>query len=74
MFEKSSFATLSDGTRIPNPEFFREEEKAKALEQRRLSKCLKGIQESAQRMKRAFTKESAPLRGDWLLFNQSHVT
>jgi putative transposase len=41
----SKFLTLSDDTRIPNPDFFRKEEKALAKAQRRLSKCEKGTPE-----------------------------
>ncbi|WP_319507207.1 transposase [uncultured Methanolobus sp.] len=38
----SNFATLSDGTAIPNPRFFRLEEKELAKAQRKLSKAVKG--------------------------------
>nr|WP_321498578.1 transposase [uncultured Methanolobus sp.] len=41
----SSFATLSDGTAIPNPRFFRLEEKELAKAQRKLSKVAKGSPE-----------------------------
>lgn len=41
----SSFATLSDGTAIPNPRFFRLEEKELAKAQRKLSKAAKGSPE-----------------------------
>ena len=37
-----SFATLSDGTKVPNPRFFRQDERALARAQRRLSKADKG--------------------------------
>jgi len=37
-----SFATLSTGEKIPNPHFFREEEKALAKAQRKLSKIAEG--------------------------------
>ena len=37
------FATLSTGEHIPNPRFFRQDEKALAKTQRRLSKCAKGM-------------------------------
>ncbi len=40
----SSFATLSDGTSIPNPRFFRMEEKELAKASRKLSKAAKGSQ------------------------------
>jgi len=40
-----AFATLSDGTRVPNPKFFQEEERALAKAQRKLSKCEKGTPE-----------------------------
>lgn len=39
------FATLSTGEHIPNPRFFRRDEKALAKAQRRLSKCKKGMPE-----------------------------
>jgi putative transposase len=41
----SNFATLSDGTTIPNPRFFRMEEKELAKAQRKLSKAAKGSPE-----------------------------
>jgi len=41
----SCFATLSNGERIQNPNFFQKEEKALAKAQRRLSKCEKGTSE-----------------------------
>ena len=41
----SSFATLSDGTAIPNPRFFRLEEKELAKAQRKLSKVAKSSPE-----------------------------
>jgi putative transposase len=41
----SSFATLSDGTAIYNPRFFRKEEKELAKAQRKLSKATKGSPE-----------------------------
>ena len=41
----SNFATLSDGTTIPNPHFFRKEEKELAKAQRKLSKAAKGSPE-----------------------------
>ena len=44
-----TFATLSDGQEIANPRFFREEEKALARAQRRLSKEEKGTLERACR-------------------------
>jgi len=47
----SSFATLSDGTRIPNSKFLREEEKALAKAQRRLSRCEKGTPEHKKVLK-----------------------
>lgn len=37
-----SFATFSDGTKVPNPRFFRRDERALARAQRRLSKAEKG--------------------------------
>lgn len=39
------FATLSTGEQIPNPRFFRKDEKALAKAQRQLSKCDKGTPE-----------------------------
>ena len=47
----SSFATLSTGEQIANPRFFREEEKALAKAQRRLSKETKGTVERLERRK-----------------------
>lgn len=44
-----TFATLSDGQEIANPRFFRQEEKALAKAQRRLSKEEKGTPERAKR-------------------------
>jgi len=41
----SSFATLSNGEQIPNPRFYRKDEKALAKAQRRLSKFEKGTKE-----------------------------
>jgi len=46
-----TFATLSTGQEIANPRFFRQEEKALAKAQRRLSKEEKGTPERAQRRK-----------------------
>lgn len=40
-----TFAQLSNGESIPNPRFFRQEQKALAKAQRRLSKCEKGTKE-----------------------------
>jgi putative transposase len=47
----SSFATLSNGEKIANPRFFREEEKELAKVQRKLSKAEKGTPERARRRK-----------------------
>jgi putative transposase len=46
-----TFAYLSTGESIDNPRFFREEEKALAKAQRRLSKAAKGTKERRQRRK-----------------------
>lgn len=46
-----SFATLSTGEKITNPRFFRQEEKALAKAQRRLSAAEKGTPERAKRRK-----------------------
>jgi len=46
-----TFATLSDGTEIENPRFFRKEEKALAKVQRKLSKETKGTPERKFRRK-----------------------
>jgi len=43
------FATLSDGTRIDNPRFFRQDEKALTKAQRRLSECDRGTPEYRKR-------------------------
>jgi putative transposase len=43
------FATLSDGTQIDNPRFFRKDEKALAKAQRKLSECDKGTPEYRKR-------------------------
>lgn len=43
------FATLSTGSHIPNPRFFRKDQKALAKAQRRLSKCIKGTSEYRKR-------------------------
>jgi len=43
------FATLSTGEHIPNPRFFRRDEKALAKAQHRLSKCKKGTPEYRKR-------------------------
>jgi len=56
-----SFATLSNGTKIKNPRFFRNEEKALAKVQRKLSAQKKGspVKESRQEKSwRESTKES----------------
>ncbi|WP_244422435.1 RNA-guided endonuclease InsQ/TnpB family protein [Ktedonobacter racemifer] len=45
----TTFATLSDGTAIANPRFFRAEEQALAKAQRRLAKTAKGSKERAKR-------------------------
>lgn len=47
----ASFATFSDGTKIENPRFFRQEEKALAQVQRRFSKTEKGSKERKHRRK-----------------------
>jgi putative transposase len=47
----STFAYLSTGEQIENPRFFREEEKALAKAQRKLSKARKGTKERAERRK-----------------------
>ena len=46
-----SFATLSNGEKIDNPRFFRSEEKALAIAQRRLSKYEKGTPERRRALK-----------------------
>jgi len=46
-----NFATYSNGKKIPNPRFFRKEEKRLAKAQRRLSKCKSGTRERAKRCK-----------------------
>lgn len=46
-----SFATLSNGEKIPNPRFFREEEEALAKAQRKLSEAEKGTPERARARK-----------------------
>ena len=45
------FATLSTGEHIPNPHFFRKDEKALAKAQRKLSQCAKGTPEHCKRKK-----------------------
>ncbi len=45
------FATLSTGEQVPNPRFFRQDEKALAKAQRALSKVEKGTPERAKRRK-----------------------
>jgi len=45
----NSFATLSSGEHVPNPRFFRKDEKALAKAQRKLSKAEKGTPERAKR-------------------------
>ena len=47
----TSFATFSDGSKIDNPRFFRQEEKALAKAQRKLSKAEKGSSERKKRCK-----------------------
>src|SRR5207237_4286721 len=47
----SSFASLSNGEKIANPRFFRQDEKALAKAQRKLSKEAKGTPERAYRRK-----------------------
>ena len=46
-----SFATLSNGEKVNNPRFFRQEEKKLAKAQRKLSKAEKGTPERAKRRK-----------------------
>jgi putative transposase len=46
-----SFATLSNGEKIPNPRFFREEEKELARVHRKLSKAQKGTPERKKALK-----------------------
>ena len=46
-----SFATLSNGEKITNPRFFREEEKELARVQRKLSKAAKGTPERRAALK-----------------------
>lgn len=47
----TSFATFSDGSKIGNPRFFRQDEKALAKVQRKLSKAKKGTPERKKRRK-----------------------
>lgn len=47
----SSFATLSNGEKIANPRFFRQDERALARAQRKLSRAQQGTPERAQRRK-----------------------
>jgi putative transposase len=47
----TSFATLSNGEKIPNPRFFREEESELARVQRKLSKAVKGTPERKAALK-----------------------
>lgn len=47
----TSFATLSDGTKVENPRFFRKEEKALAKAQRKLSAFEKGTPEYRKKKK-----------------------
>jgi putative transposase len=47
----ASFATLSSGEKVPNPRFFRQDEKELAKAQRKLSKTEKGMPERAKRRK-----------------------
>jgi putative transposase len=47
----ASFATLSNGEKIPNPRFFRDEEKELARVQRKLSKAAKGTPERRAALK-----------------------
>jgi putative transposase len=47
----TSFATLSNGEKMPNPRFFRLEEKTLAKVQRRLSRCEKGTPERTKARK-----------------------
>jgi putative transposase len=47
----ASFATLSNGEKIPNPRFFRDEEKELARVQRKLSKAAKGTPERKAALK-----------------------
>jgi len=47
----ASFATLSNGEKIPNPRFFRDEEKELARVQRKLSKAAKGTLERKAALK-----------------------
>jgi len=46
-----SFATLSNGEKVPNPRFFRQDEKELAKAQRKLSKAENGTPERAKRRK-----------------------
>ena len=46
-----SFATLSNGEKVPNPRFFRQDEKELAKAQRKLAKAEKGTAERAKRRK-----------------------
>jgi len=63
-----SFAALSDGTVIGNHRFFREEEKALARAQRKLSKGAKGNHERAKRRKvvSRIHERIANLRNDFI--------
>jgi len=64
----SKFLTLSDNTSIPNPAFFRKEEKALAKAQRRLSKCEKGTPEykKARRVVQRFHERIRNKRDDFI--------
>jgi len=64
----SKFLTLSDNTSIPNPDFFRKEEKALAKAQRRLSKCEKGTPEykKARRVVQRFHERIRNKRDDFI--------
>src|SRR5260370_22230024 len=69
------FAMLSTGQAIANPRFFRQEEKALARAQRRLSKEERGTPERAQRRKvmaRVYAR-SAWRRGDFTQQHSRHI-
>jgi len=69
----TTFATLSDGTAIENPRFFRKEEKALAKVQRKHAKLAKGSQERRKHRKAvARVHERIAFRRDNFTHQQSH--
>jgi putative transposase len=64
----ADFVVLSDGTRVPAPQFFRKMERTLAREERKLSRCQKGSNRRRKQRDRVarLHERVANMRRDWL--------